>query len=395
MDDKFYTECKGEKLMYSTDGQHLRKTPLYDMHIAAKARMVTFAGYNLPLHYSTGIMREHNHTRDSASLFDVSHMGQIILSGSGIGAALEKLMPIDLQTMPIYQQKYGVMTNIEGGIVDDLVVTRWAEDTYFLVVNAARKEEGLLHLRHHLPQFTVEYMGDHALIALQGPKAVNVMEKLSPIAANLIFMNSCHISIAGVDCFVSRSGYTGEDGFEISVDGAHAQSLCEQLLASGPVKWAGLGARDSLRLEAGLCLYGNELNENISPVEAGLTWTMSKSRRRGGMNEGGFLGADAIFAEMARTPKRCRVAFVVEHRAPVRRGAKVIDNLGDVIGVITSGGFSPTLGLPIAMGYVQREYSVPGSGLNAIIRGKPRGVVVTEMPLIQTHYYRVPEQAKA
>jgi aminomethyltransferase len=377
--------------MYSTDGLQLKKTALHNMHVAAKAKMVTFAGYNMPLHYSTGIMREHNHTRDTASLFDVSHMGQIILSGSGIGAALEKLMPIDLQSMPIYQQQYGVMANVEGGVVDDLIITRWAEDTYFLVVNAARKEEDLSHLRNHLPDFTVEYMGDHALIALQGPKAAQVMEELSPVAAHLTFMNSCHLSIGDADCFVSRSGYTGEDGFEISVDRAHAESLCEQLLATGIVKWAGLGARDSLRLEAGLCLYGNELNETISPVQAGLIWTISKSRRRGGINEGGFLGADAIFAELARTPKRCRVAFVVEHRAPVRRGAKIIDNRGDVIGVVTSGGFSPTLGLPIAMGYVQREYSVPGSGLNAIIRGKPRSIVVTKMPLVPTRYYRTTE----
>jgi aminomethyltransferase len=377
--------------MYSTDGRQLRKTALYNLQVVARAKMVAFAGYNMPLHYSTGIMREHNHTRDFASLFDVSHMGQIILSGAGIGAALEKLLPIDLESMPIYKQQYGVMTNTEGGIVDDLVITRWAEDTYFLVVNAARKEEDIIHLRDHLPGFTVEYMGDHALLALQGPKAAEVMEELSPVAFHLTFMNSCHISIGGTDCFVSRSGYTGEDGFEISVDRAHAESLSKQLLASGVVKWAGLGARDSLRLEAGLCLYGNELNETISPVQAGLTWTISKSRRRRGVNEGGFLGADAIFAEMARTPKRCRVAFVVEHRAPVRRGAKIIDNLGDVIGVVTSGGFSPTLGQPIAMGYVQREYSVPGSGLNAIIRGKPRSIVVTEMPLVLTRYYRTAE----
>jgi len=374
--------------MYSTDGQQLRKTALYDMHVAAKAKMVTFAGYKMPLHYSSGIMREHNHSRDTASLFDVSHMGQIILSGSGIGAALEKLIPIDLQSMSIYQQLYAVMTNIEGGIVDDLVVTRWAEDTYYLVVNAARKEEDLNHLRNHLPDFTVEYMSDQALIALQGPKAAQVMEELSPTASHLTFMDSCHLSIGGVDCFVSRSGYTGEDGFEISVDQAHVQSLSEQLLANGIVKWAGLGARDSLRLEAGLCLYGNELNETISPVQAGLLWTISKSRRPGGIKEGGFLGDEAIFSEIARTPKRCRVALVVEHRVPVRRGAKIVDNLGDVIGVVTSGGFSPTLGLPIAMGYVQREYSVPGSGLNAIIRGKPRGIVVTKMPLVPTRYYR-------
>lgn len=378
--------------MHSTDGQQLKKTPLYNMHVAAKAKMVTFSGYDMPLHFSQGIMREHKHTREEASLFDVSHMGQIILSGSGIGAALEKLMPIDLQSMPIYQQQYGVMTNVEGGIVDDLVVTRWADDTYFLVVNAARKEEGLIHLRNHLSGFNVEYMADHVLIALQGPKAVQVMEELSPTASHLTFMNSCHLSIGDADCFVSRSGFTGEDGFEISVDRAHAQSLSEQLLATDAVKWAGLGARDSLRLEAGLCLYGNELNETISPVQAGLLWTISKSRRRGGINEGGFLGADAIFAEMARTPKRCRVGFVVEHRAPVRRGAKIIDNLGDVIGVITSGGFSPTLGTPIAMGYVQREYSVPGSGLNAIIRGKPRSIVVTAMPLVPTRYFRATER---
>lgn len=381
--------------MYSTDGQQLKKTALYNMHVAAKAKMVTFAGYSMPLHFSSGIMREHSHTREKVSLFDVSHMGQIILSGCGIGEALEKLIPIDLLSMPIYRQCYGVMTNTEGGIVDDLVITRWAEDTYFLVVNAARKEEDLRHLRDHLSGFSVEYMADHALISLQGPKAMQVMQELSPVASNLIFMNSCHISIAGADCFVSRSGYTGEDGFEISIDRAHAKPLCEQLLASGIVKWAGLGARDSLRLEAGLCLYGNELNEDISPVQAGLVWTISKSRRQGGIKEGGFLGAEVIFSEIARTPKRCRVALVVEHRAPVRRGAKIIDNLGNVIGVITSGGFSPTLGVPIAMGYVQREYSVPGSGLNAIIRGKPRGIVVTLMPPVKTNYYRHSEQSSS
>lgn len=378
--------------MYSTDGQQLKKTALYSIHTAAKAKMVIFAGYSMPLHYSTGIMREHNHTRQSVSLFDVSHMGQIILSGSGIGAALEKLIPIDIQSMPIYRQCYGVMTNLEGGIVDDLVITRWAEDTYFLIVNAARKEEDLCHLRNNLSGFSVEYMDDRVLIALQGPKAMQVMKELSPVAANLTFMNSCHLAIGDVDCFVSRSGYTGEDGFEISIDSTYAQPLCKQILASKKVKWAGLGARDSLRLEAGLCLYGNELNENISPVQAGLVWTISKSRRCGGIKEGGFLGAEAIFSEIARTPKRCRVAFVVEHRAPVRRGAKIIDNLGDVIGVVTSGGFSPTLGVPIAMGYVQREYSVPGSGLNAIIRGKPRGIVIIQMPPVQTRYYRVSEQ---
>ncbi len=377
--------------MNNPQAQPLRKTTLYDMHLAAKAKMVAFAGYQMPLHYSTGIVREHNHSRRAASLFDVSHMGQIILSGSGIGAALEKLIPIDLQSMPIYQQKYGVMTNAEGGIVDDLVITRWAEDTYFLVVNAARKEEDLKHLCSHLSGFTVEYMADQALLAFQGPKVAEVMNKLSPTASSLTFFNSCHIAICGVDCFVSRSGYTGEDGFEISVDQVQAESLCEQILAYNVVKLAGLGARDSLRLEAGLCLYGNELNETITPVQAGLLGTISKSRRPGGVNEGGFLGAETIFEEIAKTPKRCRVGFVVEHRAPVRRGAKIIDNLGDVIGVITSGGFSPTLGLPVAMGYVQREYSVPGSGLNAIIRGKPRSIVVTQMPLVPTHYYRSAE----
>ena len=204
--------------------------------------MISFAGYNMPLHYSGGIMREHNHTRESVSLFDVSHMGQIVVSGSGIAAAMEKLMPIDLQSMPIYQQHYGLMTNAEGGIFDDLVVTRWAEDSYFLVVNASRKDEDLRHLREHLPDFTVEHLEDYALLALQGPKAFEVMEELSPAAANLLFMNSCHTSIGNIDCFVSRSGYTGEDGFEISVSHTHVKELCDQLLASGVVRWAGLGA---------------------------------------------------------------------------------------------------------------------------------------------------------
>ena len=385
-------ESKDEKLMYSSYGQKLRKTVLFDTHVAAKAKMISFAGYNMPLHYSGGIMREHNHTRKSASLFDVSHMGQIVISGAGAGIALEKLMPIDFQSMSVYRQQYGLMTNTEGGIFDDLIVTKWAEDCYYLVVNASRKDEDLRYLREQLPQFTVEYLEDHALLALQGPKAVEIMDGLTPAVSSLLFMSGCHTTIGNIDCFISRSGYTGEDGFEISVSHSQVKDLCDQLLASGIARWAGLGARDSLRLEAGLCLYGNELNETISPVQAGLLWTISKSRRKGGIKEGGFPGAEAIFAEKARTPKRSRVAFTVEHRTPVRSGAKIIDNLGEVIGVITSGSFSPTLGGPIAMGYVQREYSVPGSGLNAIIRGKPRGVVVTQMPLVQTKYCLVPAQ---
>lgn len=385
-------DSRREKLISSSSGEKLRTTVLLKTHIKHKARMFSFAGYNMPLHYSGGIMCEHNHTRNSASLFDVSHMGQIVVSGSGIGAALEKLIPIDLKSMPIYQQHYGLLTNAEGGIIDDLVITRWTEDSYFLVVNAIRKEDDYHHLREHLPDFNIMALEDYALLALQGPEAVEIIAELSPAAANLQFMNGCHTTIGGIDCFVSRSGYTGEDGFEISVDQAQVEKLCAFLMHSGAARWAGLGARDSLRLEAGLCLYGNELNETISPVQAGLLWTISKSRRRGGINEGGFLGADAIFAEIARTPKRSRIAFAVEHRAPVRSGAKVINNLGEVIGVVTSGRYSPTLGIPIAMGYVQREYSVPGSGLNAIVRGKPRGVVVTEMPLVPKQYFRV--QAK-
>ncbi len=366
----------------------LKQTSFYDYHLAAGGKMVPFAGYSMPVQYSDGIMQEHLHCRDNAGLFDVSHMGQVVVSGEGVARALERLMPVDLEALALHQQTYATFTTEAGGISDDLIVTRWAEDVFFLVVNAACKEQDIAHLRQHLPHFNIEHLADRQLLALQGLRAQEVMSELAPEANKLLFMNGRSLSIQGMDCYITRSGYTGEDGFEISVAAAEAKQLADLLLSFEAVKWVGLGARDSLRLEAGLCLYGHDLDLDTSPVEASISWSISKSRRIGGAKQGGFLGAEKILNQLAQGVDRKRVGFFVEGRAPVREGAEIVDASGAVVGLITSGGFGPTLGAPIAMGYVPTGLAALDTQLNALVRGKPRPIRVTKMPLVKQRYYR-------
>jgi aminomethyltransferase len=283
---------------------------------------------------------------------------------------------------------YSTLTNSDGGIIDDLIITRWDEDTFFVVVNAACKQQDIAHFKEHLPSAQIDVLEHHGLLALQGPKAVEVMAQLSPEVASLHFMNGCMVNLNGADCYITRSGYTGEDGFEISIDISNCSNIADALLANQDVRWVGLGARDSLRLEAGLCLYGHDMDTLTSPVEASLLWSISKSRRAGGSKQGGFLGADKILNDIVAGTNQKRVGFVVEGRAPVREGAEIIDQNGSHIGTITSGGFSPSLQMPIAMGYIATEYSANGTQVNAVLRGKSRPIIVSALPLVPQRYYR-------
>jgi glycine cleavage system T protein (aminomethyltransferase) len=366
----------------------LKATPLKDLHLELEAKMVPFAGYDMPVQYPMGIKTEHLHTRDHAGLFDVSHMGQVIITGEGVAKALEALVPVELESLGINKQTYALFTNDQGGILDDLMIVRWAENCFFLVVNAACKEQDLEHLRKHLPDFDIEYLDGQGLLALQGPAAVEVMAQLAPEARELVFMTGSRATLAGVDCYITRSGYTGEDGFEISVPAESAELLARKLLSFDRVKAIGLGARDSLRLEAGLCLYGHDLDTETTPIQASLLWSISKSRRADGDKAGGFPGADIIFNERANGPDRKRVGLKIEGRAPVREGAELVDAEGVQVGVVTSGGFGPSLEAPLAMGYVVTEYAIIGTELNAMVRGKPRPVIVEKMPFVPQHYYR-------
>ena len=365
----------------------LKTTFFHDYHVKAEGKMVEFAGYSMPVHYSQGIIAEHLHTRNDAGLFDVSHMGQLVISGSGVAQGLERLLPVDLDQLSLNRQAYSTLTTEQGGILDDLIITRWADDKFFIVVNAACKQTDIDHLRQFLPNAEIEIL-DRGLLALQGPKAFQVLSKLSPEVEQLVFMQGCSASVNGIDCYVTRSGYTGEDGFEISVSRADSSKLADLLLADPIVRWVGLGARDSLRLEAGLCLYGQDINLRTSPIEAGLQWSISRSRHAGGSKQGGFLGEDTILSHINQGIDRKRVGFVVEGRAPVREGAEIIDDKGQTIGVITSGGFSPSLQKPIAMGYIKTEFSSPQTKVIALVRGKPRNIVVTAMPLVPQRYCR-------
>jgi aminomethyltransferase len=366
----------------------LYQTCFYSQHIAAQGKMVPFAGYLMPVQYADGIMQEHLHCRDNAGLFDVSHMGQVVVNGEGVAKALEKLMPADLEALEINQQTYATFTTESGGISDDLIVTRWAKDSFFLVVNAACKHQDIAHLQSHLEGFEVRYLGERGLLALQGLRAKELIAELAPEANNLLFMQGCHAAINGVECYITRSGYTGEDGFEISVAAEDGPGLADLFLSYDSVRWIGLGARDSLRLEAGLCLYGHDMDLETSPVEAGIAWSISKSRRTGGAKQGGFLGADIILDHLATGAAKKRVGFVVDGRAPVREGAQIVDEQGKIVGVITSGGFGPTLQAPIAMGYVPTEYAAIGTQLQALVRGKQRPITVAKMPLVAQRYHR-------
>jgi aminomethyltransferase len=366
----------------------LRKTPLHALHLELGAKMVPFAGYEMPVNYPHGIIAEHRQCRESAALFDVSHMGQLRLVGADAAAALESLVPADVVDLPVFKQRYGLFTNAAGGILDDLMITR-RENDLFLVVNAACKEADTRHLITHIGhRCQVVPLPDRALLALQGPKAVDALARLNPEVARLTFMTGGHFVLADADCFVTRSGYTGEDGFEISVPGTHAVALARQLLAAPEVKPAGLGARDTLRLEAGLCLYGHDINETTTPVEAGLTWAIQKVRRPGGARAGHYPGAAAIEAQLAAGPAIRRVGLVGLERIPVREGAQLFDAQGHKLGHVTSGTLAPSVNQPIAMAYLAANHAAAGHEVYAEVRGKRLPMRVAAMPFAPHRYHR-------
>jgi len=372
-----------------------KRTPLHALHVSLGAKMVPFAGYEMPVQYATGVLREHQHTRASAGLFDVSHMGQIALrarSGAveDAAGALERLVPQDMVAVAPGRQRYAQFTNESGGILDDLMVANFGE-YLFLVVNAACKEADEAHLRQHLSDTClIEPLPDRALLALQGPKAEQVLAKFCAEAPGMRFMDAGPHQVAGFDCFVSRSGYTGEDGFEISVPAAHAEQLARLLLAGGEVLPIGLGARDSLRLEAGLCLYGHDIDTATTPVEAALEWSIQKSRSNGGARAGGFFGADAILAQLDNGAPRRRVGLKPDGRAPVREGAALFADHAatEQIGKVTSGGFGPSLNAPVAMGYLPKSLSAAGTQVVAEVRGQRLPLKVVATPFVPNTYKR-------
>jgi aminomethyltransferase len=373
----------------------LKRTPLHALHVISGGKMVPFAGYDMPVQYATGVLREHLHTRAAAGLFDVSHMGQIALhpkSGKVEDAALalERLVPQDILAVAAGRQRYAQFTNGDGGILDDLMVANFGS-YLFLVVNAACKAEDEAHLRANLSDACrIEPLPDRALLALQGPKAESVLAKLCADAPAMRFMDAGPRVIAGIDCFVSRSGYTGEDGFEISVPAEHAERLAKALLANGNVLPIGLGARDSLRLEAGLCLYGHDIDTTTTPVDGALEWSIQKSRRNGGARAGGFPGAEKILVQLERGAPRRRVGLRPEGRAPVREGAPLFADAAssEQIGAVTSGGFGPSLNAPVAMGYLPSSLVASDGVVFAELRGQRLPLRIAPMPFVPTTYKR-------
>ena len=359
------------------------RTPLHDIHRELGGKMVDFAGWQMPLQYPTGIMAEHRHCRERAALFDVSHMGQLELRGPSVARLLETLVPADIVNLSEGQARYTFFTNGTGGILDDLIVTDCGEHLY-MVVNASMRARDVSHLRRHLDGCTVTELTDHALIAVQGPAAAQVVARHCPQAADLRFMQSVRAEVDGVPCRVSRLGYTGEDGYELSIPDRHAQTTVRALLAHADCRPAGLGARDSLRLEAGLCLYGNDIDVDTTPVEASLAWAIQKRRRE----QGGFPGDSIIAAQISDGPRRKRVGIRPDGRIPARRGVQVCDESGTAIGEVTSGGFSPTLNAPIAMAYVDSAHAHAGTEVTLSIRGKLHPATISPMPFVPPNYSR-------
>ncbi|ODU08162.1 MAG: glycine cleavage system protein T [Rubrivivax sp. SCN 71-131] len=371
----------------------LRRTPLHDLHLRLGARMVPFAGYSMPVQYAAGLVAEHKHCRAAAALFDVSHMGQVKLVGAGAAAALETLMPVDVLGIEPGRQRYGFFTNASGGILDDLMIARPAADAGFgdllLVVNAGCKAADIQHLQSNIgTRCAVVPMPERALLALQGPQAVTALARLAPGVAGMAFMDAAVFDLAGARCFVTRSGYTGEDGFEISVPEEQALALAEALLAQPEVKPAGLGARDTLRLEAGLCLYGHDIDTGTSPIEAGLQWAIQKVRRPGGARAGGYLGAAALERQLSVGAPSRRVGLVGVERVPVREGAPIVDINGHRLGKITSGTITPTFDQPIAMGYVPVNRAQPQGEVYVEIRRQRLPMRITPMPFVPHRYRR-------
>ena len=365
----------------------LLKTPLWALHQEMGGKMVGFAGYDMPVQYDgMGVLKEHLHTRASAGLFDVSHMGQALLTGASDPAvALEKIVPGSIMGLEPEKMRYTVLLNDAGGIIDDLMVTRCDDKTLFLIVNAGCKDKDFAYIRSKIGrEVNLQYLADRALLALQGPKAESVLSRLIPMAAAMKFMNLTCVKYEGHELYISRSGYTGEDGYEISVPAEFAEAFAYTLLAHEEVKCIGLGARDSLRLEAGLCLYGHDLDEQTTPVEANLKWVIQKRRRE----EGGFAGADKILDQLKNGTTRLRVGIRPEGKAPVREGTELFSADGKKIGVITSGGFGPSVDGPVAMGYVETAFSAVDTKLSAMVRGTLRPCEVASLPFITPNYKR-------
>jgi aminomethyltransferase len=361
----------------------LRRTPLHDLHDELGARMTPFAGYEMPVQYRDGVLAEHRWTRTRAGLFDVSHMGQARLRGPDAAGALEALVCGDVKGLAPGAQRYTLLLNDEGGIMDDLMVSRPDDDGLFLVVNAATKDADFAHIAAALDsRAALELLEDRALLALQGPAAADVLAEVAPEVVDLAFMQARALEVAGEVCLVSRSGYTGEDGFEISMPAARAETLARLLLASEGVHPIGLGARDSLRLEAGLCLYGHDIDETTSPVEAALAWTIPPHRRK----QGDFPGAKRIRRELQKGPERKRVGLALKDKAPAREGARIATEEGD--GVVTSGGFAPTLNAPVAMGYVPGKAAAPGARVTIELRGRALEAEIVKTPFVPHRYAR-------
>lgn len=371
----------------------LKHTPLHGLHFSLGAKMVPFAGYEMPVQYAMGVMKEHVHTREKAGLFDVSHMGQVIVKGADYAAAamgLEALIPVDILGLGENRQRYGFFTNEAGGVEDDLMLANRG-DHIFVVVNAACKTADIARMKAALePDLTVEEITDRALIALQGPAAEGVLATLDRRAAEMSFMDVATLDLNGAEAWVSRSGYTGEDGYEISVPADAAEGLARTLLDHPDVEAIGLGARDSLRLEGGLCLYGHDIDAATTPVEAALTWAIQKVRRAGGDRAGGFPGAEIILGQMADGAGRKRVGLLPEGRAPMREGVQLFASEGasEPIGVITSGGFGPTVGRPVAMGYVAADHAAIGGTIFGELRGKRQPLTVAKMPFTPANFKR-------
>lgn len=374
----------------SDSADQLLKTPLHALHIELGARMVPFAGYSMPVQYPAGLIAEHRQTRESAGLFDVSHMGQLRLSGPDAAAAFESLMPVDVIGLPEGKQRYGLLLTDEGTIIDDLMFVNRGADI-FVIVNGACKAGDIAHMRSRIgSRCQIVPLPERALLALQGPRAVHALQRLVPGAEKLVFMTGAAFEWQGLDLFITRSGYTGEDGFEISVHESQAEAFARALLAQPEVKPIGLGARNSLRLEAGLCLYGNDIDTTTTPVEAQLNWAMQKVRRTGGARAGGFPGADKVLGQLDGTipVARKRVGLVALERVPVREHIELQDEQGRRIGEVTSGLLAPTIDKPIAMGYVEAARAAVGTRVNAIVRGKPVPMEITPMPFVPNRYYR-------
>jgi len=374
--------------MSSTD--NLLTTPLNTLHLELGARMVPFAGYSMPVQFPAGLVAEHHHTRTAAGLFDVSHMGQLRLVGPDAAAAFESLMPVDVIGLGLHKQRYGLLLNDEGGIIDDLMFVNRGEDI-FVIVNGACKHGDLAHIQSRIgARCTIEADFDRALLALQGPQAVTALSRLLPGVAKLVFMTGMAATWEGADLYITRSGYTGEDGFEISLPANAAEAFACALLAQPEVKPIGLGARNSLRLEAGLCLYGNDIDTTTTPVEANLNWAMQKVRRTGGARAGGFAGADKVLAQLDGTQpaQRLRVGLVALERVPVREHVELHNDAGQKVGEVTSGLLAPTADKPVALAYVKTQYAQVGTRLNAMVRGKAVPMEVSPLPFVPNRYYR-------